>query len=356
MSEEFKLHIVEGEEKLSAIAQKHNISIEELKKANPEMRTFFSGFFGGAEYASAMQKIRIPIIKKVVLKTSKPIDPSFSFEPLARYRCEQFNVTRINEETITLSSETKSQYLYCLSKEQPMAIKIILEDSNFSVEPVYFKEGFEFGEKIEKIKDKVIVRQNRKGEVSEILNKYELEEKWKIFRDKKLLEDPLYKSLKEKSPKQAQDIIDTGNKEFSSQQNLGVTLGKNLFFHILLRANIGEELQDYDIKQYSQLFPNLELTTHVVKSKVKEENGITTYRLVGTLNRNNLSEEDLKQRYDELYKPMIKYNYTEFNYIYRITYSINADNLLLEAKASLCEKIKNNFEAVTEYTIRKVEL
>ncbi|WP_128331957.1 LysM domain-containing protein [Apibacter sp. HY039] len=356
MNQEYKIHIVESEEKLSTIASKYNTTPREIKVHNPELKTF-GGFIGG-EFVSVGQKIRIPIAELV--KSVSEIEDNYftnlEFEKKARYRCEQFNITRVNEETITLSSETRNQYLYSLSKNEPAIMQIVLEDSNFSVEPAYFKEGFEFARKIEDVKKNLILKQNTRGEISDVVNIKELDTKWNFFKDKELSVDPLYKNLKDKAPEQARDIISTGDKEFSSQQNLGKTLGKNLFFHILLRANVGEELEDYTLTQYSQLFPNLELTTHVVKSKVKEEEGITTYRLVGSLDRTYLSEEELKQRYDELYKPMIKYNYTEFNYIYRITYSINADNLLLQAQGSLCEKIKNNFEVITEYTIRKMEL
>lgn len=352
----YKFYLVTKEEKLSSIAAKHHIALSELKAHNPDIRTF--GFFTGKEYVSVGQRVRIPIVEEV--KPESTTEDNYlarlEFEPKARYRCEQFNVTRVNQQTITLSSETRNQYLYSVSKNQPDTMHIVLEDSNFSVEPVYFKEGFEFARKIEDIKKSVIIKQNNKGEVSHVINMGELHKKWKNLRDKELPADSLYKSLKEKAPKQALDIITTGDKEFASSQNVGTTLGKNLFFHILLRANVGEELQDYEVKQYSQLFPNLELTSHVVKSKVKEDDESITYRLVGTLDKTHLSEEELRQRYEELYKPMIKYNYTEFNYLYQITYSINKDNLLLNAQGFLCEKIKNNFEVNTEFTLRKVEL
>ncbi|TWP30885.1 LysM domain-containing protein [Apibacter muscae] len=357
MSEEYKLHWVEGEEKLSAIAQKYNISIEELKKANPEMRTFYSGFFGGAEYASAMQKIRIPVVEEIVIKPTVPTMPSYHFEPLARYRCEQLNISRIKQEIITFSAHINTEYLFSADKEDKKILQILLEDYQLSVEPIHFKGAFEFAKKIEELKKKISFSQNNKGEIREILNLGELRQEWDNFKNKVLPTDALYQSLKEQTPKQAQDVIDTGNKEFSSSQLLGSTLGKNLFFHILLRANVGDELKDYTLKQFSQLFPNLELTIPVVKSKVKEDNFTTTYRLVGTLDRTHILEEELEKMYNEWYKPLIKYSYTEFSYVYRITYTIeNKNNHLLEAKAALCEKIKNNFEAMTEFTIKQVEL
>lgn len=61
--------------------------------------------------------------------------------------------------------------------------------------------------------------------------------------------------------------------------------------------------------------------------------------------------------YDEIYKPMINYAFTEFEYIYRIRYTIDKKSgFLLEGKAILSEKIKNNYEILTEYNIKQVEL
>jgi len=167
----------------------------------------------------------------------------------------------------------------------------------------------------------------------------------------------MYQQLSSQAPEQAADIIKTGNKEFLDDENLSLSLDKNLFNHIFFRAFRGDKLENYQIKQFSQLFPNIDLITDVVKSVVSDNNDHVTYRLVGTLNKKNLSDDTLKDMYDKIYKPTIKYSYTEFDFIYRITYTIDKkNNFLTEGKASLAEKIKNNFEVITEYNIKQVEV
>lgn len=52
---------------------------------------------------------------------------------------------------------------------------------------------------------------------------------------------------------------------------------------------------------------------------------------------------------------MIKYGYTAFDYHYNIIYSLDAAGLLIKAQASLYEKIKNNFEVITELLIHRME-
>lgn len=125
----------------------------------------------------------------------------------------------------------------------------------------------------------------------------------------------------------------------------------------MLRVSAGDGLQRYTLIQNSQLFPKLNIITNVEKMKTKETDMLILYRLYGVLDKNDLSEKKLKRQYDEYYKPMIKYSYTEFDYIYDINYSVEkTTGLLVNAKVVLCEKIKNNFETITEFTIRRVEL
>ena len=53
----------------------------------------------------------------------------------------------------------------------------------------------------------------------------------------------------------------------------------------------------------------------------------------------------------------MKKNYTEYDYIYRFTYVIeNKTGLLLNANASLSEQVKNNYETITKFELKKIAL
>lgn len=277
----------------------------------------------------------------------------------SRYRCEQINISRINGNTVTLYGNTKTQYLFSRHEsEKEIVMEVLLEDYISSIEPTNLKEAFEFAQILEElVKGKIVFTQNLEGKFEKILNLDEIRRKWEKLRDNELDKIAIYKLLRSKAPKQADDIITTGNQEFSSSKQLGETLSKNLFFHILLRSNAGEKLKDYSLTQYSQLFPGLELTFNIAVTQVEKTEETTSYQLSGSLNRNNISEDSLKKMYDELYKPVIRYSYSEFDHIYNINYTIdNATNLLIDGKAFLCEKIKNNFEAITEFGVKRIEL
>jgi LysM repeat protein len=56
--EEYTIYRVEADEKLKDIARKCRTTIEDIKKANPKMRTFFN-ILGTTEFAGCMQDLRI---------------------------------------------------------------------------------------------------------------------------------------------------------------------------------------------------------------------------------------------------------------------------------------------------------
>ncbi|MBL1223108.1 LysM peptidoglycan-binding domain-containing protein [Chryseobacterium sp. L7] len=340
---------------LASIAEKYEIGIEYLK-------TFHNSHSG---LASLIIGDKLPIqlnhviinaesFKDVLHKNQNVKDLNFNLK--SRYRCEQLNITRVNNEVITMSASTYLEFL--VQKVDYSAIfNISMTDFTFSVDPAVFNKGFEFSHKFEKIKSPITVEISKYGTVDRVYNRDDIEQRWIKFRDFELVNDDMFKQLSSQAPTQAKDVVDTGNKEFLKEDNFARMVDKNLFYHIFFRAFQGGNLENYTIDQFSQIFPNINLSTDVVKSVVNEDENSATYRLVGTLNRSNLSEEILTDMYDKIYKPTLKYSYSEFDFVYRITYTINKkNNFITEGKASIAEKVKNNFEIITEYKIKQVEL
>ena len=349
-----KYKIKKGEN-LTSIAEKFNVDSEELKMFH-NTHSGFSNMIISDSLPLHLHTIFIEqnIFENSLIKNEKM--ESLNFERVARYRCEQLNISRINNEIITLSANTIYEFLV-KKAENTNIFEVELTDSDFSVEPAIYESGFLFAQKLEKLKLPINFNISGQAFIKEIFNHQEIENRWMKFRDHELQNTDIYQQLVSQSPKQAEDIINTGNKEFLDQDNFIKMMDKNLFFHIFTKAFLGEQLQNYRLQQFSQIFPNVDLKTDVTKSVVREDENTATYRLVGTLNRENISEDTLKNLYDTIYKSSLKFNYTTFDFIYRITYTVDKETgLLQEGKASIAEKIKNNFEVITEYNIKKVEL
>ena len=355
---EYKIHNVYREEKLSSIAEKYNTTPEAIKALNPQAKFIKLPF--SSTVVGHGQQIKIPVKTKeqvkVELKQGDTI-PKREFIKQARYRCNQDNLITIDG-TPNFSCELKTQYLFStLDSEEQKYLNVTLEDYITSIQPQGMKEAFELIKQIELIRKQIIFTQDNSGKISKIHNLGTLENNWKRFLNKEVKNIPFYQELEKRSPDAIKDFIRNGNKEFSCNKELIGVLDKNLFYHILLKANLQDDLKEFTLNQQSQLFPNTKLQTKVVKSIATEDNLTTTYRLIGTLNRDNLDEKELQRLYTEMYQPLIKFSYTEFDYIYRITYVIeNKTGLLLNASASLSEQIKNNYETITKFELKKIEL
>ncbi len=351
---EYKTHKVEAEEKLSEIAKKYNLSITEIKKSNPDVR-FFKNFWG-EDYVAFMQTLKIPILTPIT-KNNLLLLRSLFFQKKARYRCNQINVTKALN-SVTFSADIKTQYLLSIAKYKNPCFHILLEDYIHHITPQELDASFELIKPVELLKNDIkFIQQDKEAQISNILNFSLIEKKWEKFKDEVLPNIDFYKELRKQSKESAEDFINSGNTEFSNESKFKEVLDKNLFYHVLLKANVGDNLEDYSFTQKSQLFPDQELKINVVKTKISENENTAMFKLTGELDRENISEQKLEEQYNEIYKPLLKYSYTEFDYIYRITYTIDTKTgFLIEGRVSLSEKIKNNFESITQFEIKQVEL
>lgn len=218
------------------------------------------------------------------------------------------------------------------------------------------ESAFDLVKQIEAVRNIVVFSQTQNGKIDEILNLQELSNKWQYFIKKEANSIPFYNELKARSPETIEDFIINGNKEFSNSEELSSVLCKNLFYYILLNANF-ELYQENRVISQSQIFPNINLNVNIDKTIVSIDENISNYRLVGLWDKNSVNEADFIKLYQEIYQPIIKYSYTEFNLIYRINYTLDTKTgLLLAANASIKEAVKNNYETVTKFELRKIEL
>ncbi len=231
-----------------------------------------------------------------------------------------------------------------------------LEDYVNSIQPQEMEAAFYLIKEIEMIRDVVIYTQNEEGEIKDIINLEELSERWQDFILQKAAEIPFYNEMKKRDPETIRDFIENGNREFADSKELGKVLSKNILYHILLKSHMKNGDQ-FSILQQSQLFPNILLAIDVSRTVVSDQGNTITYRLTGTLDKNRLDRDKIVRLYEEMYQPIIKYSFTEFNFIYRITYTIEkASGLLIDATASIKEQVKNNYESITKFELRKVTL
>lgn len=190
---EYKIHRVKAEEKLKEICAKYDISIDKIKKANPNVRFFKTTF--GVEYVACLQDVKIPISTPIVNDDTELLK-DIIFEKKARYRCSQTNVTKALD-SVTFSSDIKTQYLLSVAKHKNLFFHVLLEDYVYEIIPKELEASFELIKPVELLKNDIkFIQQDKKAQTSNILNFSLIEKKWKEFKDETLPNIDFYKKNK----------------------------------------------------------------------------------------------------------------------------------------------------------------
>lgn len=273
-----------------------------------------------------------------------------------RYRCNQLNVTRVEDKVISHAT-TKKEYLFKRKSEQPEIVGVTLTDYFYEMQPAEFTVALDAMKDLEYIKENVQFRLNNRNEIADVLNVEEIHKKWEVFKDK-LTHTQFYKDIKAKSEKGASDLINAGNIEFKNQENLKQTYDKVMFYHILFNnfRNVSDDPSQV-IQFNSQIFVKIPVTVELTHSLVSDNDNQIIIHTHGQLVKDGLDETEMENQYDFYYKPFVKYGYTQYFYAYDITRKIDKQTgVVTEAKALLTEGVKNNYETTTECSLKQVKL
>lgn len=372
-----ELYKVEQEEKLSDIARKFGISEEKLKILNPDIRTFGGGLFSKEIYVSVNQFIKVSE-GKAVAKLDNDVDFDFNksqekrevqkleqedflknltFDQQARYRCEQVNVSKINGNPIS-STIQKQQFNLKINKEFKIA-KINMEDFYYDLNPPILNRSFEMIEFTEKIRNNVVLNYNEDGKVSKIINKAEQKKAWEKFKDSEFQKLEFIKVLKSNNPKAYNDLIKAGNLQFSLHHPSEYEYQSSYFYMCLfdkhLTAENFKEIPSDKLKYRSAIFPHIDVDIEAPYHLIKLENDLAQIRKVGTMKLTNEQKMNIINHYNEKFKPLLHYQFSNYNVDIRVnrTFDINT-RLVVDGKITIIESVQDNIENTCEVTIKKL--
>ena len=354
MMEIIKHKIKEGDT-LKSIAKEYNITVDELVDFHNKNGGITQQIIGNdLPFHLEFIVLSINSFKNFVIDNIEKGNNLLSYNN--RYRCEQNNLILIDGKP-SFSAQTKTQYLLSSKKDLGYSLlNVLLEDYVTSVQPQNMEGAFELIKQIELIRDKITFNHSN-GKIDKIVNIDELHDKWNVFINETSATIPFYNELKSKSPEVINDFIENGKKEFSNEDVFCEVISKNLFFHLLVKVYNEDKNKEYTFNQMSQIFPEISLKINVIKSVVSDNENTQKVRFVGNLDESSFNINTIKNLYEKLYQPIIKFSFTEFDFVYRITYEIEKEtNVLLNASVSIKESVKNNYEVITKYELRKVEL
>lgn len=336
---------------LKSIAEKQGISIEELVNFH-NLYCGTTNFIIGNKLPIHLQTILLE--KKTKEEINKTIEDR-KFPQKARYRCEQFNTTKV-EDRISFHCNTKKEYTVEKNTDNTRA-KVKLKEYLYKINPENMSLAIEAVKELEFDKEDVVLALNKDNTIKEVVNFSQIKEKWESFKPK-LAASEFYRQVEKINSKAAEDIIKGGALEFENETNLRKTYDKSLLYHVLFNdydAHKKREKNDI-LKFISQMFVSIPIELELQHTIIKEDDYFVEYRTVGTLLKDKIDTSVLKDQYNKFYKPIIEYSFTEYNYDYRIRRMVDKrTGTIVNASALMKEEVKNNYQLLTQFDLKQIE-
>lgn len=221
------------------------------------------------------------------------------------------------------------------------------------------KDCFDSIREIELLRTGIILSFRKEKQQWEIENIDELHNRWTCFLDKEMGRIPFFEELKNRNAEAVSDFITKGNREFSDPIEFLDVLDKNYFYHLLFISKQNDnDRNNSHIVFHSQIFPDVKCPIIVsAKKENSDKEKKTKIILTGELDRTSIDEEKLRKLYAEIYQPLIQYSFSEYNFIYTVECKLdNTTGLICNAHVYTEEMVKNNYQIISQFELRRVDL
>ncbi|MFD1603399.1 hypothetical protein ACFSJW_12235 [Flavobacterium artemisiae] len=355
----FDIYKVVAEEKIDEVAAKFKISVEELKRLNPDVR-YFSSFFG-AEYIACLQEVRVPYTEKIIKKEDKEKDVQvvndLKFDQQARYRCEQTVVTKVNG-IIQNHADTKREFIVKKQQtQQGLFVYVNMVDNIIEAYQQPLEAAIKLVSEIDKIKcDVTVAVDGKTGKILRIVNHGQIIQKWgDLKQDLRARYDFL---RADDSRHQFDEFIHLSEIQILKEENLINDLRSKLFFDVFFDDYLVSKdiFEPYTRKYYSQLFDGYETLLDFKQDILSESPSTVEIRKVSQIDKQKLNNDFLERKYNEKFRPMIKYKFSEFNFSVRERVTIDTEeNWINQSEITIIEEVKNNIQVLITYKLTKIE-
>lgn len=311
-------------------------------------------FFDEGKPVSALKKSTEEIVSPVLSNVSSIILPSEG----AKYRVEQMVITKLNG-IVQSHAETKRDF--SVEKnfgDQELVFRIEMLDNIININPEALKGAIDLMVDIDLIKNDITVTVDRQtGKINKIINHDEIIEKWN--KHKKELSEK-YNFLRDPETKlQFLKFITVAQNVITIEKNLILDMNSKLFFDLFFDKYLVSEneiFEPYSRIYYSQLFDDQIVSVDYVQSVNSESYDKVNINRNGNLDLNSFNEEKLIQIYNEKFKPLVQYKFSNFNVKYTEHYILNTVTKWIElSEVTIIEEVKNNVEIITDYKLRKID-
>lgn len=353
---EFIKYIIKKGDTLQSIAEKEKMSTKDLidfHNANNPITQSITG----DHLPIHLKYIFLP--PKAVREAEEKKKQEFKdFERKTRYRCEQVNTSKINGSLVHFLQQNFQYVVKNHYKNNKFFVG--LEDHHFDFNPTYLNPSFAFISKTEFIKNQVFFSISEKdGRLAEISNKKEINESWQEFKKNEFYNDEFIIQLMKTNQHAVNELLAMGDRQFDIDYELmEEEYRRNLLYFTLFDKFLVERIENIKNEQFdfmSTLVPPIIIPLEFRYDKISEEDNIIKFRKVGTAQLNDKLISEIRQKYDEIHKPGIKFNFTEYKLEFRVRGEWNTETKIIEnADLFIIEQIADNIENNCEFHLKRL--
>lgn len=346
---------IKGGESLETIAAHFNTSVKELVVFHNKNAVMTQQIYGKEIPIHVRHLIVNPIIT-INENTSAEDLEEIHFNRNFLYRTEMI-VGTVLEQVMVDNSTCKSQYKVGLDQNNTLA-GVQLQEVHVQSSPQIMQAGMELIAEIDKIKCNSVFRLNAdSGKIEKIINYKAIMKEWDHYKDGLESRKTVLKMSQNK--KDIDDFIAGVETIIKPEKNLIEDYYNKMFYELFFTKHLlgnTDFLQEYSRTYYSTLFDKEEVILKFTSTVLEETDEILKIRRVSEMDYPSLNMGRIVELYDERIKPMVQFNFSEYNFSYRETLVWNKkESVLQESRVTVIEEVKNNIQLLIDFNLKRIE-
>lgn len=272
---------------------------------------------------------------------------SRSLTDIVRYRVEQEVSIRLNRIPIN-NTIVKTDYTVKHNYNEPLFYSVHVDDHISKISPNAHQDLLDIMKSVDIIKSNVDLLINAStGKPETIKNHDVIINKWNIFKENFLKENEFIRA--KVTRQNIQDFVSVFDEQFNSCEQLLIGLDSQIFFNTFFDyflVNMQTFESNLTMNYHSQLFKGI-VTPLIVNQKILRETSekVLIRKMSTSVSESNINIGEIKKQYNERYKPIIDYQFSEYQVNYDAQIEFNTIEKNIEyADIQMNESVINNVE------------
>ncbi|EKT1927977.1 hypothetical protein QDY85_004271 [Salmonella enterica] len=272
---------------------------------------------------------------------------SRSLTDIVRYRVEQEVSIRLNRISVN-NTIVKTDYTVKHNYNEPLFYSVHVDDHISKISPNAHQDLLDIMKSVDIIKSNVDLLINAStGKPETIKNHDVIINKWNIFKENFLKENEFIRA--KVTRQNIQDFVSVFDEQINSCEQLLIGLDSQIFFNTFFDyflVNMQTFESNLTMNYHSQLFKGI-VTPLIVNQKILRETSekVLIRKMSTSVSESNINIGEIKKQYNERYKPIIDYQFSEYQVNYDAQIEFNTIEKNIEyADIQMNESVINNVE------------